>query len=181
MKKLIVSTIAALAIFAGAASAEDSTEKFYSKDSGQWMVEGFHGSEATYCSATTLWNDGSFVSFYVTSEKSVNLMVHNKEWNIADPVGNYKGYQATFRFFSSNIDPDQGTADYTLNDPQTVIFPNINLEFLKSWTKYETMTIQMPGSIAKMDVGLSGTRNVTGYLGECITAMEKLSKTGQNL
>lgn len=176
-----MSTLAALAMITGAAFAEDNPSKFYQQDAGQWTVEGLNDGNAPFCVASTFYDNGTFVSLFITSDNKVHLLVHDTEWNIADPVGSFKGYTATFTFFSSNTDPDRGVADYLLKDNQTILFTGISTEFLKSWIKYDVLTISMPGDITKLDVGLSGSKQVVVLLTECMIKIKDNKVSGQNL
>lgn len=172
MKKLLIGACMTLMVMAGAAQAA----QFYHQDSGQWTVEGFRG-EDNYCAASTFWDNGSYVTFYVTDNNVANIIVHNTEWNIGDPVGYYNGYTATLKFFGK-YPSEQGTIDYNLRDAQTVILENVNTEFLKDWTRFEAMNIVMPGDIGQMTVGLAGTKDAVSYLGECLNQLS--GKSGQN-
>lgn len=176
MKKLLATAALSLLMLSGVALAE--SERFYRKDAGQWTVEGFHG-DSDICAASTFWDNGSYISFFV-SNNGANVMVHNSQWNIGDPIGYFKGYQARLRFFGK-YDPDEGTVDYELKDPQTVLLTNVNEKFLEAWTKYDTMVILMPGDIGQMTVGLNGTNAVVQYMGECLNMTEKNSAPKQNL
>ena len=174
MKKLLASAVLSLCLMAGTASAEE----FYRKQAGQWTVEGFQ-KDIAICAASTFWDNGSYVSFFV-SENGAYVMVHNTQWNIGDPPGAFKGYQATLRFFGK-YNPDEGVVDYKLTDNQTVVLLNVNEKFLQAWTKYDTMVILMPGDIGQMTVGLGGTNAIVSYMGECLEMAEKVSGPKQNL
>lgn len=179
MKKVILGAIAALVMTAGAAFS--ASEKFYAKETGQWIVEGIKDGDLVYCAASTFWSDGSFFTFYITDDDRATIIIHNTKWNIGDPVGHFKGYQATFSFFG-DLDPYQGKADYELQDAQTIVIPNITKNFYEQWIKYNVLSIVMPGDITKMDIGLSGTSAAVLNLGECLTKVEKKSSSnGQSL
>jgi Phr family secreted Rap phosphatase inhibitor len=177
MKKMLLGTIVSLALLSGVAYSQ-TDENFFRKESGQWTVEGIKAEGLTVCAATTFWANGSYVTFYINSKDEANILAHNTEWNIADPVGFYKGYTATLNFFGK-YEPDTGTIDYTLIDNQTIGFKGVNTTFLESWMKYDVMVIIMPGDIKDMKVGLGGTKEVTAYMGECLNIM-KNKKSGQN-
>ncbi len=172
MKKFLVGVCLSLMMMAGAAHAE----QFYNQDSGQWTVEGFRG-DLNYCAASTFWEDGSYFTFYVTDNETANVIVHNKSWNIADPIGNFKGYTATLRFFGK-YPSEQGTIDYDLRDAQTIVLPNVNVEFLNDWTKFDAMNLIMPGDIGHMTIGLEGTKSAVGLMGDCLNQLDR--KNGQN-
>lgn len=179
MKKVILSAMAALVMTTGAAFAD--TTKFYAKESGQWTVEGIKDGALTYCAASTFWDNGSFFTFYITSDKKANIIIHDSGWNITDPVGHFDGYTATFNFFGK-YSPFQGTADYELQDAQTIVIPNVTVSFFEQWTKYDVLNIIMPGSVTKVDIGLKGTSDAVSFLGDCINRMENKSSTsGQPL
>lgn len=175
MMRLLATAALSLFMVVGAANAE----QFYRKEAGQWSVEGFK-EEQTICAATTYWDNGSYVSFFITIGGGANVMIHNKEWNIGDPLGSYKGYQATLRFFGK-YNPDEGVVDYKLQDNQTVVLLNVNEKFLESWTKYDTMVLLMPGDIGQMTVGLGGTNEIVGYMGDCLNLADKKNAPQQNL
>lgn len=183
MKTVILSTMAALALMTGAAFSSDTT-KFFSKQAGSWTVEGIK-SDTTFCGASTFWdetaNDRSFAILYVTTDGEMKLMVHDIKWNIDDPVGAYEGYKANVRFFSKTKAPDSGTADYEVQDNQTVVFVRINTDFVKSFSSYGTMSISMPGNITRVDIPLDGSTTATSYLGECVSKMDAAKNNSSSL
>lgn len=173
MRKIMTAAVMSLALLTTTAYAD----QFYKKDAGQWTVEGFKG-ETNFCSASTFWPNDSYVSFFVTDQKQANILVHNTEWNIGDPTGHFNGYKATIRFFGK-YPSEQGTIDYNLTDAQTVLLQDVNVEFLKDWTKFDAMVIIMPGDISQMSVGLDGTNVAVSLMGECLDQLT--GKSGQNL
>lgn len=172
MKKFLVGVCVSLMLMAGSAYAE----QFYDQNSGQWTVEGFRG-ESNYCAASTFWDDGSYFTFFVTDNEQASVIVHNKKWNIGDPIGHFKGYLATLRFFGK-YPSEQGTIEYNLRDTQTIVFPNVNMEFLKDWTRFDAMNLIMPGDIDHMTIGLDGTKNAVILMGDCLNNLS--GKSGQS-
>jgi hypothetical protein len=174
MKKLLLGVAVSVMLLTGAAHAQ---QQFYKQDAGQWTVEGFRG-DMNYCAASTFWDNGSYITFFVTDKDVANILIHNKDWNIGDPVGYFKGYTATLRFFGK-YPSEQGTIEYELKDAQTVLLPNVNIEFLKDWSRFDVMNVIMPGDISQMEVGLGGTNSAVSLLGECLNQLS--AKSGQNL
>lgn len=165
MKKVMINTLAALAIMAGAAHAEEGPEKFYAKTSGLWTVEGFR-SQYEFCSASTFWDDGnSFVSVVVYSDDSPPaLFVHNERWDLPDNATNNS--QVTLQFKKGN-ESESGKTDYKVKDNKTIIVTGINKQFLSSFIKYSVMSINLDGA-STVTLGLKGTGNAVSLLSECM-------------
>lgn len=172
MKKLLIGACMSLMLMVGAAQAE----QFYDQNTGQWTVEGYRG-DTNYCAASTFWDNGSYVTFFVTDKDVASIIVHNTQWNIGDPIGYFNGYTATLRFFGK-YPSEQGTINYELKDTQTVILHNVNSEFLNDWIKFEAMNIVMPGDIGQLTVGLAGTKDAVAYMGDCLNRLA--GKSGQS-
>lgn len=173
--KTILAIIGSLMIMVSTAFAETP---FFNHESGQWTIEGYRG-DMNYCSASTFWDDGSFLTFFVTDKDEAHIVVYNKKWNIIDPVGHFPEYQATIRFFG-DYPAKQGTIDYDLKDNQTVVLTNVNTKFLDNWIKYQVMVLVMPGDIGEMKIGLSGTKDAVGLMGDCLNQLAGKT-SGQNL
>lgn len=168
--KTILLASAISAFLATTASAE--LNQFYSKQLGQWTVEGFNG-DIDFCSAKTYWDNGSYISlFSVKNQNTMSLYVYNTDWNITDPTGRFVEYKATIHFSGNSNGRDSGTIDYELVDNQTVILLDVNSKFIENWISYSQMEIVMPGNIGRMLVGLDGTRDLTPAFAECIEILE---------
>lgn len=152
-------------------SAHAALEQFYNREIGQWNIEGFRG-DLDFCSAKTYWNNGSYISLYsIKNQNNLSLYVHNTDWNISDPTGQFAEYLATIHF-SGQTGRDSGTIEYELVDNQTVILRNVNNKFIENWVLFSQMEIVMPGNIGRMLVGLDGTRDLTPAFVECIEILE---------
>lgn len=174
MKKFLVGACMSLMLMVGAAQAE---QQFYQQNAGQWSVEGFRG-DMNYCAASTFWDNGSYITFFVTDKDVASILIHNTEWNIGDPLGYYSGYTATLRFFGK-YPSEQGTIDYELKDAKTVLLANVNTKFLNDWSRFEVMNVIMPGDIGQMEVGLGGTKYAVNLMGDCLNQLS--AKSGLNL
>jgi hypothetical protein len=179
MKPIITSLIAAATLAISTIAAYAELTQFYQRELGQWTIEGYRGDK-NFCSAKTYWPNGSYASlFIIKGSDELSLYLHNKEWNISDPAGAYKEYQATIHFTGST-GMDSGTITYELVDNQTVVLRNVNDKFLDNWVRFRTMEIVMPGNIGRMTMGLTGTRDLVPAFVDCVEYLNG-KKQGTNL
>ena len=144
-------------------------EQFYNVKSGQWSIEGYRG-EKNFCSAKTYWYgpDGgeSYMSlFNMKGTQTLSLMIHNTAWNMVGDRGSLYNTNVTFEGSAGN---NILTGQFELYDYQTIIFRNITEAFLNDWITYRYMTVEMPGGIRGLKVGLTGTSVAEGELAACV-------------
>jgi hypothetical protein len=175
MKKLLLSTVLAVSVFASQAFADNI---FYSGgQTGAWTVFGNAGNQNQNpaCIAETKWQDGSTMQLIKDlNSGELYIWFQNYEWNIIDPPGDYP-----FRMNMVNRANQVvgGDMTYSLINKNTIAIRKIDVDsFIPAFMDMSELRILMPGDIQPAYIPLDGSTAAVDKILSCIdTAKKSLS------
>lgn len=182
MKKVLMSTIAAVAMFVSSSAVIAQPEFFrYDVTNSPWMVYGVLGDKANRqnpaCYGEIMWRDGSRLQLIRDLEDGeLYIVFTNNEWNIGDATGSDKVYTARVNFRSSRGDVSGMNFDYHLISKNKIVIRGIVKEkFVNLFMDNSKMVFVMPGNIQNAEVDLTGSSRVMQQIAQCIMNSNSIS------
>lgn len=161
MRKLIAALLVSTALVA------TSAEAFYSKNFGQWTVQGqpVVGDMSPVCKIETGWPNGAkLVLINDLADQELYIGYFNPQWNITDAPGTNL---VTILELVDDKTTFKVSFVYEVVSPTTIRIRHIKYEFFLLFASASKMTLHMPGNIPSITVGLKGTKATMGGMEEC--------------
>lgn len=166
-KKLLVGCMALALAATPALSAE-----VYRYNSGQWVISGHVENNEASCVVSTFWDNGAQININVFPKRDgtqyTTMTIYNPAW---DPVNLPINESFTGDIiFKGSFGTVRLSGVWQIYGPQKVILRDLSSDFSNLFIAARKMVI-FPNSREKMIVGLTGTRNGTYALAECINTV----------
>lgn len=180
MYKFLSTALVSLSLvsFAGAGDlvvSKPAVEFYQTSVAGGWLIMGQTAIKpyAPVCSINRSYSDGSLFSIlYDLNDGEVYIILTNIGWNITDKEGEYK-LRANFHWSDGKI--KGGNAPYDLLNKNTIRMRQLNSVFMKDFMDAKELRLIMPGTVENITITLTGSRDASFKLGDCIDASKKVN------